>query len=80
MPVIDAGTSYKHGSYLSDKSDASTIAAFDNFRTTAEALSGRKIRRLRTDRAYESLAWEEYCHSHSICYVTSLLSARASIK
>ena len=26
MPIIDAGSSYKHGAYLSDKSDVSTIA------------------------------------------------------
>ncbi len=28
MPVIDGGTSFKYGAYLSDKSDLSTIAAF----------------------------------------------------
>ena len=68
MPVVDAGTSYKHGAYLSDKSDISTIAAFDAFRAKAEALTGRKIRRLRTDRAYESAAWEEYCKHHGIVH------------
>ena len=68
MPIIDAGSSYKHGAYLNDKSDVSTIAAFDVFRAKAESLTGRKIRRLRTDRAYESAAWEEYCSRHSIIH------------
>jgi hypothetical protein len=68
MPIIDVGTSYKHGAYLSDASTIATIAAFDVFRAKGEALSGRKIQQLRTDRAYDSLAWEEYCHSHSILH------------
>ncbi len=68
MSVIDAGTSYKHGGYLSDKSDLSTIAAFDDFRAKAESLTGRKIRRLRTDRAYDSAAWGDYCRTHSILH------------
>jgi len=46
----------------------STITAFDTFRAKAESLTGRKIRRLRTDRAYESVAWEEYCKQHSITH------------
>jgi len=68
MPIVDGGSSYKFGAYLSDKSDSSTIAAFDNFRVEAESLSGRKIRRLRTDRAYESSAWKEYCRQHGIVH------------
>lgn len=68
MPIIDAGSSYKHGAYLRDKSDSSTIDAFDTFRAKAEALTGKKIRRLRTDRAYESAAWEEYCRKYSILH------------
>ena len=68
MPVVDAGTFYKHGAYLSDKSDLSTIAAFDNFRIEAESLTGRKIRRLRTDCAFESAAWGDYCRQHDIVH------------
>ncbi len=68
MSVVDAGTSYRHGGYLSDKSDLSTIAAFDAFRAKAESLTGRKIRRLRTDRAYDSAAWADYCRTHSILH------------
>jgi hypothetical protein len=68
MPIVDAGTSFKHGAYLPDKSDLSTIAAFDVFRAKAEALTGRKIRRLRTDRAFESAAWETYCQKHGIIH------------
>jgi len=68
MPIVDGGSSYKHGAFLADKSDASTIPAFDAFRAEAEALSGRKIRRVRTDRAYDSAAWKEYCQRHSIIH------------
>jgi hypothetical protein len=68
MIIVDGGCSYKYGVYLSDKSDATTILAFDNFRIKAETLTGRKIRRLRTDRAFESAAWEDYCKSHGIIH------------
>ncbi len=68
MPIVDAGTSYKHGAYLSDKSDTSTIAAFDSFRAKAESLTGKKIRRIRTDCAYDTHAWEAYCISHNIVH------------
>jgi len=33
-----------------------------------ESLSGRKVRRLRTDHAYESSAWRDYCLSHGIVH------------
>ena len=29
--IVDAGTSYKHGAYLADKSDATTLSAFEDF-------------------------------------------------
>jgi len=68
MPIVDAGSSYKYGAYLSDKSDSSTIAAFDAFRVEAESLSGLKIRHVRTDRAYDTSAWREYCQRHGIIH------------
>jgi len=68
MPIVNAGTSYKHGAYLSDKSDVSTIPAFNSFRVKAESMTRRKVRRLRTDRAFESNAWEEYCQRHGIIH------------
>ena len=68
MVIVDAGSSYKSGVYLPDKSDVTTIQAFDNFRTKAETMTGRKIRHLRTDRAFESIAWEEYCQCHGIMH------------
>lgn len=46
MLIIDVGTSYKHGGYLSDKSDSSTVAAFDTFRAKAESLTNHKIQQL----------------------------------
>src|ERR1700678_2565441 len=68
MIIVDEGTSYKYGTYLSEKSDTTTMSAFDGFRGKAETLTGRKIRRMRTDRAFESAAWEEYCKSHGITH------------
>jgi len=68
MPIVDAGTLYKHGAYLSDKTNLSTIAAFDVFQAKAELMTGRKIRKLRTDRAFDSHTWEEYCQEHNILH------------
>jgi GAG-pre-integrase domain len=41
--IVDAGTSHKHGAYLADKSDSSTLEAFDIFRSQSETTTGRKI-------------------------------------
>ena len=68
MIIVDAGTAHKYGAYLRDKSDTTTLAAFETFRTTAETIAGKKIRRLRTDRAFESSAWKEYCQTHGIVH------------
>ena len=68
MPILDGGTSFKYGAYLSDKSDSSTIPAFNAFRIEAESMSGHKIRRLRTDHAYDSAAWADYCQKHGIVH------------
>jgi hypothetical protein len=40
MIIVDGGTSYKYGTYLSEKSDATTMSAFDGFRIKAETLTG----------------------------------------
>ena len=68
MVVVDAGTSYKYGAYLEDKSDATTLLAFEVFRTNAEVATGRKIRRLRTDGAFETSAWRLYCQDKGITH------------
>ena len=68
MIIIDAGTSYKYGAYLADKSDPTTLATFEIFRANAEMVTGRRVCRLRTDRAYESGAWTEYCQRHGITH------------
>ena len=44
MIIVDAGTSYKYGAYLSDKSDSTTLAAFEIFRARAETATRKKIR------------------------------------
>ena len=43
MVIVNSGSSNKHSAYMSDKSDTTTIAAFDNFCTKAEAITGRKV-------------------------------------
>jgi hypothetical protein len=68
MLIMDGGTSYKYGAYLSDKSDSSTIAAFDVFCVEAESMSGHKICRHHTDRAYDTSAWRDYCQKNSIIH------------
>jgi transposase InsO family protein len=68
MIIVDGGNSYKYGTYTSDKSDSTTLAAFAIFRVKAETATGRKVRRLRTDRAFESTAWNKYCQTHGITH------------
>jgi hypothetical protein len=68
MIIVDAGTSYKYGAYLADKSDLTTIGAFDIFRARVETLTGRKIRRLKTDGAFNSSAWNEYLQKFGISH------------
>jgi cell wall-associated NlpC family hydrolase len=68
MVIVDAGTFYKHGIYLLNKSDSTAIPAFNDFYTRAEMTTGRKICQLRTDRAYESTAWKEYCQCYGITH------------
>jgi hypothetical protein len=68
MSIVDGGSAYKYGAFLSNKSDSSTIAAFEIFRVNAEALSGRKIHHIRTDRAYDTSAWTDYCPHHGIVH------------
>ena len=68
MVIVDAGSSYKSGVYLPDKSDVTTIQAFNNFHTEAETMTRRKICHLRTDQAFESIAWEKYCQHHGIMH------------
>ena len=60
MIIVDAGTSYKHGAYLHNKTDSTTLEAFETFCTMSEALTGQKVRRLRTDGAFDTSAWRTY--------------------
>jgi transposase InsO family protein len=71
MIIVDGGTSYKFGAYLSDKLDTTTLLAFEAFRTKSEGLTGRKIRRLRTDGAFDTGAWKEYIQRHGITHELS---------
>ena len=68
MIIVDAATSYKYGIFLSDKADTTTIAAFELFRNNAETLTGKKIRCLRTDGAYESSTWKDFTQKHGIIH------------
>jgi hypothetical protein len=71
MIMVDAGTSYKYGAYLADKLDTTTLAVFETFRTSSETLTGRKIRTLRTDGAFDTTAWKEYVQKHGITHEMS---------
>ena len=68
MIVVDAGTSYKYGAYLANKSDTTTLLAFEVFRTNAEVATGKKLRCLRTDGAFETSAWKSYCQEKGITH------------
>ena len=68
MAIVDAGTSYKQGAYLEDKSDSMTIAAFEGFCVQAETATGRKIHQLCTDGAFDTLAWKEYCQQKGMIH------------
>jgi hypothetical protein len=68
MVIVDAGTSYKQGAYLKDKSDTTTLAAFKTFCVQAETTTGKKICRLCTDGAFDTIAWKEYCQQKGIVH------------
>ena len=61
MIIVDAGTSYKYRVYLADKSDTTTLAAFNIFHRQAETATGHKIRWIHCDSAFGTTAWKEYC-------------------
>ena len=71
MIIVDARTSYKYGTYLSDKLDATTLEAFKTFRVMSESLTGWKIRHLRTDGAFDTSAWREYNQKQGITHELS---------
>lgn len=68
MMIVDARTSFKSGSYLPDKSDATTIPTFDNFCTMVETTTGKKVHRLQSDGAYDSAVWRVYCQCLGITH------------
>ena len=80
MLIVDTGTSYKSGSYLPDTSDTTTIPTFDNFHTTAEISTGKKICQLHTDGAYDLTAWREYCQCYGITHELMALYSSAQNK
>lgn len=71
MIIVDAGTSYKCEAYLSDKLDSTTTGAFDIFRVQSEAMTGKKLVRLRTDGAFNTAAWRAYDQKHGIVHELS---------
>ena len=68
MIIIDAGTSCKFGAYLSNKSDNTTLEAFNYFWAKAENVTGQKVCWLCTDGAFNSAAWKEYLRKHGISH------------
>jgi hypothetical protein len=66
--IVDAGTSYNHRAFLADKSDNTTLTAFETFCVQAEKTTGRKLRRLRADGAFNTGAWKYYCQQNGIVH------------
>lgn len=66
MNIVDSGTSFKHAVFLGDKSDDTTLKAFEEYRVMAENQTGQKIKALRADGAFAGSKWEEYCKLHGI--------------
>ena len=56
MIIIDAGTSYKYGAYLANKSDSTTLAAFNIFQAQAETLTSCKVCRVQSDGTFDTSA------------------------
>lgn len=71
MKIVDSGTGHKCEAYLRDKSDASTIRAFEEYRAMAEKQTGRAIKRVRTDNAFNSAEWTAYFATHGIIHETT---------
>ena len=68
MPIVDAGTSFKYGAYLADKSDNTTFEAFEVYRVQSEKVTGKKVCRIRTDGAFDTGAWKDYCQRLGIIH------------
>ena len=68
MVVVDAGTSYKHSTYLADKSDTTVMAGFDAFRVRSKTLTNKKVCRIRTDGAFNSPSWKDYYQCHGFTH------------
>ena len=68
MIIVDAGTSYKHGAYLADKSNSTTLAAFETFCTQAEKMTGCPIHCIQSDGAFDTTTWKEYCQHNGIIH------------
>ncbi len=66
MIFVDSGTSFKAGEFLADKADDTTVAVFDRYRRMAETQTGRKVKRVRADRAFAGAKWVQYCTEHGI--------------
>jgi hypothetical protein len=72
MVIVDSRMSHKHTVYLHDKSDTSTIPAFDEYRVMAEKQTRRAVKNVRTDNAFNLAEWKEYFRTHSIIHKTTV--------
>ncbi|KAF7372248.1 Gag-Pol polyprotein [Mycena venus] len=68
MLIVDSGSSHKYVAFLKDKSDDSTIAALDEYHVMAERQTGHKVKRVKTDNAFNSGRWKEYFKTHGIIH------------
>ncbi|SJK98299.1 uncharacterized protein ARMOST_01564 [Armillaria ostoyae] len=66
MILIDSETGYKDGEFLTDKSDDTTMAAFDKWRKLAEMQTGKNVKHVKADHAFARTKWVDYCAKHGI--------------
>lgn len=71
MAIANSGSGTHATKFLPNKSNTTTITAFDCYRITAKAESGKKICTVLSDNAFTSKAWDDYFTSHNICHVTT---------
>ncbi len=66
MLIVDSGTSFKHRVFLADKSNKTTIQAFDNFHVLVENQTGQWVKQLCADNASVGSKWVNYYKEHGI--------------
>ncbi len=78
MILVDSGTGCKGGEFLADKSDETTVGAFDRWRKLAETQTERKVKRVKADHVFARTKWVDYCAEHGI--ILELTAPHSSVQ